>query len=418
MKDQVPEVDLRFAELQRQIDRLTVALQRWQPPEERANVAEARLNQLVERCATTFVETIEQQGEALRALHAEPVQQLREQAANLEETCIAAANLALRGFERAEQRVASLEADLQTRMAYLSRQIDQALVALGGSSGSPARALTSGVSPFPLESVMRIHDEVRRGDATHAANRDVPIDPAGLSTPLGLVSTPRKTTPSSEPSTPRPEPSGPVPPAVTAEEGRRDNARIWRTALLAIGAIVIVVLAWQLQRRVAAQLDRASERMAAAEQRAQEATALASREIASTRDDAQKRIAEARQTARQAEIVGEILAAPDLTRYNLSGAAAAPRAFGHVLWSRSRGLVLSASRLPVPPEGRTYQLWFSTASGPVSIGTFTPDAEGRATLASDEPPAVRQIVSGVSVTMERAGGAATPAGSVILTRVQ
>ena len=47
----------------------------------------------------------------------------------------------------------------------------------------------------------------------------------------------------------------------------------------------------------------------------------------------------------------------------------APHASARAFWSRSRGLVFTASNLPAPPPGRAYQLWVLTAQpAPISAG--------------------------------------------------
>ena len=196
------DVELRLSELQTQIDRLSHALTQVRDVQDPAQPAEA-LAQLTERCAAILDQwtmtderhqqavvelearlnnwnalegrlqqesrhrlqelelTIEHEWQALRQTHEEPVKQLRDQAATLGETCVAAANLALRGFERAEARLAALEADLQGRMTQLSREVRLAVAELQDAPAARRPALNGEVSPFPLESVMRIHDELR-----------------------------------------------------------------------------------------------------------------------------------------------------------------------------------------------------------------------------------------------------------------
>src|SRR5262249_18904486 len=65
--------------------------------------------------------------------------------------------------------------------------------------------------------------------------------------------------------------------------------------------------------------------------------------------------AQARLVATNAERQLSVLAAPDLARVDLKGQTAAPQASARALWSRSRGLLLSASNLPALPPGQTYQ---------------------------------------------------------------
>jgi hypothetical protein len=154
----------------------------------------------------------------------------------------------------------------------------------------------------------------------------------------------------------------------------------------------------------------------AAERQAQAATELANRQVASTRDAADRQIAEIRQTAQKAQTINDILAAPDLVRFNLTSGATAPRAYAQLLWSRSRGLVFSASRLPAAPEGSTYQVWLFTSTEPVSAGLFVPDSAGRITLATDDPPKVPSPITGVGVTLEPTGGRPAPSGPTLLAR--
>ena len=44
-------------------------------------------------------------------------------------------------------------------------------------------------------------------------------------------------------------------------------------------------------------------------------------------------------------------------------------------------MVFSASRLPAPGEGKTYQLWLLSAGGPVNAGLLTLDTEGPKAIA-------------------------------------
>ena len=457
MQQQASDVELRLAELQTQIDKLSHDLQQWHQSPEHAHLVEDRLSQFLERCSETlnrvtaiddhhskvveklearlsdwsFVESrlekdsdqrirqfeqiIEHEWEALKKLHEEPAKQLREQAANLGETCVAAANLALRGFERSEARFVALEADLQERMAQLSREVQSAVTELRGVTAP--RALPAGdVSPFPLESVMRIHDELRRFDETVGALPAPPTSSGEL--PGILPPVPHAALPSAAHSS-----EGTELPDRTASEGDGGKASLflglsntWRAAL--VGAAVVLLAGSFLVFRLQRQVNEASARMTAAERQAESATQIASQRIAETQQEAERKLAAARETAEQAQIVSGVLAAPDLIRLNLGGAAAAPRAFAQVLWSRSRGLVFSASRLPALAQGTTYQLWLLTADGPVNAGVFTVDAEGRATVATERPPNVPRPVISAAVTIEQSGGRPIPTGTTVLRRAQ
>jgi len=94
------------------------------------------------------------------------------------------------------------------------------------------------------------------------------------------------------------------------------------------------------------------------------------------------------------------------------------RTLAQLLWSRSRGMVFSASRLPQPPQGSIYQIWLLTAGAPISLGTAAPDASGRVTLATDSPPEAPRPIVGVRVTLEPAAGVAEPSGPTVLARAQ
>src|SRR5262249_17971886 len=147
--------------------------------------------------------------------------------------------------------------------------------------------------------------------------------------------------------------------------------RTWRIAVaaLAVGLLLVGLFAWQSQRRAGT----ATVRLAEAERQIQAASDAANQRIAATRDDAAKQVAQARDTALKAQTVSDVLAAPDLVRYNLTGGDGVVRYSGQVLWSRTHGFVLSASRLPAPPQGSTYQIWLLTNTAPVSAGVFLPD---------------------------------------------
>jgi anti-sigma-K factor RskA len=111
------------------------------------------------------------------------------------------------------------------------------------------------------------------------------------------------------------------------------------------------------------------------------------------------------------------LTAPDLIRFNLTSGATVDRSSAQLLWSRTRGLVLSASRLPAAPPEATYQLWLKTSAESVSAGVFVPDETGRATLVADFPPKVMGPVVGAEVTVEPKGGRPAPSGPTLLYRL-
>ena len=385
------------------------------------NAIEQRLEQDSLQRIREFEGTIEHEWSQLRQMHAEPVKQLREQTATLGETCVAAANLALRGFERAEARFAALESDLQERLSQLSHDVQNALVELKQDVARPP-ALKA--APFPLEGVMRIHDEMREGTGDAGTRLAAPADvPPAAETSAA----------------PEPKPIAQLPEAAASLAVRMDSLerevtstnqeirdsvnkaeqmqRGWRR-LLAVGAVVIaltVLIGLSVMSRVNARLNDAATRVAAAEKQAQAASDAATKEIASTRAEADKQIAEAHATALRAQIVSNVLAAPDLVRFSLGSPDATGRAYAQVLFSRSRGIVVSTSRLAVAPSGSTYQVWLLTGGAPIAAGTISPDAAGRATLSLDTLPDLPPV-TGIIATLEPGAGSATPSGPVVLTR--
>jgi Anti-sigma-K factor rskA, C-terminal len=452
MQRSAADGDLRLSNLQTQIDSLSVTLQQWRQAQEDPEPMEQRLAQLTEQCAgiverwrqtderhTEIVasleerlnewgaiesrlqqdsgdrireleKTIEHEWQALRQLHEEPVKQLREQAATLGETCAAAANLALRGFERAESRIVALEQDLQARMAQLSQDFQAAIAQLNGApSARPQPALREPLAAFPLDSVMRIHEELRE-----SGNKGAPALPAPVASPVPLPARPMAVLPEAAES---------LAARMESLEARiaaaRTNAAWWRSypAMgLLIASVAAGAFAVWIQGRVESRLNDAAARVAAADRQRESAAQLANSRLAATGEEAGRQVAEARQTALHAQIVGNVLAAPDVIRFDLAGTAAAPRAYAKVMFSRSRGTVFSASRLPQAPSQSAYQFWLMTRSGPVSAGLLTPDAGGRVTFVTDTPDNVPRPVIGASVTLEPAGGRPRPSGTTVLDK--
>jgi Anti-sigma-K factor rskA len=138
------------------------------------------------------------------------------------------------------------------------------------------------------------------------------------------------------------------------------------------------------------------------------------RESAAMRRELSKRSAELEAAVRATQRALNVLAASDVQRFPLLGRRAAPAAAGQALWSRSRGLVLEAARVPPPPSGEVHQVWLVTTRGSISLGFVVPDAQGRVTGTFDTPPELPGGVLGVIVTAETAGGSASPGRRFVL----
>jgi anti-sigma-K factor RskA len=134
-------------------------------------------------------------------------------------------------------------------------------------------------------------------------------------------------------------------------------------------------------------------------------------------DVAERQAADARSAARAAnndeQAVIVVLAASDLMRVELDGQPVAPRASARAFWSRSQGLVFTASNLPPLPAGRTYQLWIVTAESPIGAGLLKPKTDGGVNVVYSMPTGVTRPVA-FAVTVEPEGGVPAPTGDKYL----
>jgi anti-sigma-K factor RskA len=143
----------------------------------------------------------------------------------------------------------------------------------------------------------------------------------------------------------------------------------------------------------------------------------ATSQAAATQSQAQLETMQAQLSALQSQAdvarqAVDILAADDVARVELKGQPAAPSSTGRAYWSASRGLLFSAVNLPALPQGRVYQLWYVTATAPVSAALVTPDAAGRFTVITPSPAGVTPTA--FAVTIEPAGGLPAPSGAFYL----
>lgn len=318
----------------------------------------------------------------LRQLNEEPISELREQADALRRTCLEAARLARLNLETAEQKHASHSADLERRMIEWQRRWVDAASAPALAAAAPA------VEPWPLEGVAQLHQELRTG----APHSEATID----GTLVATRSAPTRQTACEDVTTRRPA-EGP-----TARHGRRRRLAATGALALVLTAVVVLVVAW-------------SNRPAILVPPATQPAALAPDAAAAAQDERRRedRLAEAQRVVERAGIMVEVLAAPDLLRYALAGTGPAPAAYAQVLWSRSRGLAVTASRLPAPPEGKSYRMWVMSAGEAAAVGLLTPDASGRASLVLPGPLTLPRLVA-IRVTLEDPAGADRPSGAVCL----
>jgi hypothetical protein len=158
----------------------------------------------------------------------------------------------------------------------------------------------------------------------------------------------------------------------------------------------------------------ASTRAEATERHAQEARRETKQQIASLERAAQQTTGEALSRAARAERMVSVLVSPDAIRMVMQGHRAAPGAAGQVMWSPSRGVVITGTRLPPLEAEEIYQAWLVTPRAVVSLGVLTPDEQGRITAAFDLPANLAGTVRGFMITREPAGGSARPSRTVVL----
>jgi hypothetical protein len=365
-----PGLEQRLSRFEAQLDRFSLALHQWQTHDRSHAVPD------VDHRIRTLEETLGREAHALRLMHEEPLKQLQAHAAHLQDLCA---------------KVQTLLADLQN-----GRDVP---------APPPPKA-----PAWPLERVVHLHDELRRTGNGHGDRNG---HDEGNRHGILTLHDPSRQESSDDATRGRRQRSfvESLNPSDDSEARRRRQQYIAG----GVAATVLVVLVFGAVSWVGGRLDEAASRVASAERQVVHTTKLANEEVRSAREDATRQIAEAREVAQRAETVGVILAAPDLIRFNLTSTLD-DGSSAQVLWSRTRGIVLSASRLPAAGTNKTYQLWLVTNGPTVSAGVFEPDPTGRATLVVDAAPKIPGPVVGAAITVEPTGGRSAPSGQMLLTR--
>ena len=335
---------------------------------------------------------------ALRDMHEEPIRHLVEQAASLTEVCIATANSAQHGFDRAEARLASLEADFHRTTADLTREVHTLLTEVRQLSSNGSRQIPGETPSWPLEGVTRLHQQLRESSA--------PV----RTLPAGVLIAPAEPVSVAPPVEPHRVAEFTRDASVPAEAARRGFSSPLVLAVLAIAVVLGGIFTWRLQRDV-----RAAASQAEQSQLESRIAQAASREAAAKQEAADHQLTAARDLATRAQTIGDVLAAPDLVRFSLVSPGSLTASSGQVLLSRSRGFVFSASGLPAAPAGNTYHVWLLTRGGAISAATFVPDEAGRVTVTNSVN--VPRPVYGAVVTTESTPGATTPTGEPVLARL-
>lgn len=185
----------------------------------------------------------------------------------------------------------------------------------------------------------------------------------------------------------------------------------WAAAVvvLAIGVLLAGIFGWRMQ----SQIKTAAERQRIADFKYEQARADAARQGEEVRRAAAEEVEKAREVASRTQRIADVLTAPDLIRFNLSGAAGAS---GQALFSRSRGVVVSGSRLPPPAPNKSHLVWLLTPTDAVKMGPLSAEPDGSVTLVQAVPSIPRRVV-GVMVTEESSTSGDAPSGAAVLSSV-
>ena len=395
-------LETRLADMTREC---ATILDRWASNDERHATAVVELHsrlgewndierRLLSESATRihqFERGLQHEWTAIRQSHEEPLRQIEAQTTRVTEACLTAVESALKGFDRAESRIAALEEQLQQQMGTLAREVREAVAEL--RQGPPQLTARQ---PWSLDNVVRLHNELRTEGGPIAAAHGT----------LALAES------VAAPAEAQPAPLRDVPAFASAESEPAPNAisrRVWigSAVLLALFALFALYMQGQLQ----AGLREAAARAESAERSAIEARDRAAREIEAARQAAEARLTAAQQAARQAQTLALIASSPDAARFDL--AAREGSAAAQVIFSRARGTAVTAAGLPAPPEGRTYYLWLLAPSGPVAVGPLAL-VEGGGTVVFEARPELPRPIVRAFVTLEPDGGSPTPTGPATL----
>jgi anti-sigma-K factor RskA len=116
----------------------------------------------------------------------------------------------------------------------------------------------------------------------------------------------------------------------------------------------------------------------------------------------------------QEKAVTAFLSDPEVRVTMLAGTDKSPQSAGKILWKpKDKKALFYASRLPVPPAGKTYQLWIIAENKPFDAGTFSVNEAGNGFLRIDSL-ANPEKAQKFAVTLEPAGGVPQPTGEMRL----
>ena len=434
---ELPELEQRLSNLQNQVERLwrkaeasvppveqrlasmaeqyAEHLKRWAATVERHTNAVAQLETYATEWRDTNTQmrqetaerlhdlesTIEREWQTLKRMQEEPIRELREQAESLTQVSVAMSRASQQGLERTEARFASFEREVHLRLNELTIELQSALSEIRSRLDRPATPRDA-ASQWSLDDVTRLHGQLRDGTRVGESPNTIERAPSEPSRQLLAA---------------RPDGGDSWRPLREKVAGQTTVGDLsagiplkWAAAvvLLAVAVTSAAFFGWRMQSQIKA----ADERLRVSDLKVQAVMQDNARQAEELRDAARKEAETAREMANRAQRVAEVLAATDLIRFSLSGAEGAS---GQALFSRSRGLVVSGSRLR-PPSG-VLQGWLLTRTEAVKMGALGTQPDGTVSLV--EPvPAIPRAVVGFMVTDESAANVDAPSGPTVLSSVR
>lgn len=116
----------------------------------------------------------------------------------------------------------------------------------------------------------------------------------------------------------------------------------------------------------------------------------------------------------RAEMLLDVLSAPDTVSVKMAGAPRPEKATGIVRYNPRKGVVLYSAVLPALPADKIYQMWLVPMAGdPISAGVFAPGAQGTRQMWTAEVP-LNTPMKTFAVTVEPKGGVPRATGPVVM----
>jgi len=110
----------------------------------------------------------------------------------------------------------------------------------------------------------------------------------------------------------------------------------------------------------------------------------------------------------------ELVTTPGARVSELKGVDLGAGATASLAYDQNGHAMLMAKKLPSPPQGKAYQLWFIVGSKPPMPGkTFAPDNSGQGML-KDQMPKEAMDSAIFAITIEPEGGVSAPTGQIYL----